>query len=99
VARSPRRPGVVGSVAGEPGEIVTKARVGLRPPQPGHQLSPGQPLPAEEDVYLPRWSEQILDEVRRNLPALAPDAVERRIRFMNAAFAQALVTGYEHLIG
>lgn len=54
---------------------------------------------AEEDVYLPRWSEQILDEVRRNLPALAPDAVERRIRFMNAAFAEALVTGHEHLIG
>ncbi|WP_322763390.1 PIN domain-containing protein [Frankia sp. Cr2] len=53
---------------------------------------------AEEDVYLPRWSEEILDEVRRNLPGVAPAAIDRRIVFMNTAFETAMVAGYEHLI-
>lgn len=53
---------------------------------------------AEEDLFLPRWSADILDEVRRNLPGLSPTAVERRIRFMNAAFEEACVTGYAHFI-
>jgi predicted nucleic acid-binding protein len=53
---------------------------------------------AEEDVYLPRWSAEILDEVRRNLPNVAPAAIERRIAFMSAAFDTAIITGYEGLI-
>jgi predicted nucleic acid-binding protein len=53
---------------------------------------------AEEDVYLPRWSPHILDEIRRNLPALPLEAIERRISFMNAAFGTALVVEYEELI-
>jgi predicted nucleic acid-binding protein len=53
---------------------------------------------AEEEVFLPCWSAEILDEVRRNLPGVAPAAAERRIAFMNAAFDTAMVTGYEHLI-
>ncbi|MBT8224394.1 MAG: PIN domain-containing protein [Dactylosporangium sp.] len=53
---------------------------------------------AEEDLYEPRWSPAILDEVRRHVP-VSPAAIERRIAFMNAAFEDALVTGYESLIG
>lgn len=53
---------------------------------------------AEEDVFVPRWSDTILDEVRRNLPGISPAAVERRITFMNAAFEEARVTSFEHLI-
>ncbi|MBN1174290.1 MAG: PIN domain-containing protein [Micromonosporaceae bacterium] len=52
---------------------------------------------AEEDLYQPRWSPTILDEVRRHVP-VPPAAIERRIAFMNAAFEDALVTGYESLI-
>lgn len=51
----------------------------------------------EQAIYQPRWSGQILDEVRRHIPA-TPAAIERRIGLMNAAFEDALVTGYEHLI-
>ncbi|MFY1694772.1 MULTISPECIES: PIN domain-containing protein [unclassified Solwaraspora] len=52
---------------------------------------------AEEELYLPRWSPAILDEVRRHVP-VSPAAIERRIAFMNVAFEDALVTGYESLI-
>ncbi|MGH3826471.1 MAG: PIN domain-containing protein [Pseudonocardiaceae bacterium] len=53
---------------------------------------------AEEDMYLPRWSTEILDEVRRNLPGVSPAVIERRITFMNTAFDAAMITGYEHLV-
>ncbi|MFC7527617.1 PIN domain-containing protein [Actinoplanes sp. GCM10030250] len=53
---------------------------------------------AEEELYQPRWSPAILDEVRRHVP-VSPAAIERRIACMNAAFEDALVTGYESLIG
>ncbi|WP_326551850.1 PIN domain-containing protein [Micromonospora sp. NBC_01813] len=53
---------------------------------------------AEEELYVPRWSHLILDEVRRNLPMQPPDAVERRIAFMNAAFGDAMVRDFEQLI-
>lgn len=52
---------------------------------------------AEEELYQPRWSPAILDEVRRHVP-VSPAAIDRRIAFMNAAFEDALVTGYEVLI-
>ena len=52
---------------------------------------------AEEDLYQPRWSPSILDEVRRHVP-VPPAAIERRIAFMNSAFEDAAITGYEPLI-
>jgi predicted nucleic acid-binding protein len=52
---------------------------------------------AEEELYQPHWSPDILDEVRRHVP-VSPAAIDRRIAFMNAAFEDALVTGYESLI-
>jgi len=52
---------------------------------------------AEEELYQPRWSSAILAEVRRHVP-VPPEAIGRRIAFMNAAFEDALVTGYESLI-
>ncbi|MBL7620609.1 MULTISPECIES: PIN domain-containing protein [unclassified Frankia] len=53
---------------------------------------------AEEQVFVPRWSAHILDEVARNLPAQSRSAAERRIRYMTEAFHGAAVSGYEHLI-
>lgn len=52
---------------------------------------------ADESVFRPRWSGHILDELRRNVP-VERLAIDRRVRFMNAAFPEALVTGYEGLI-
>jgi predicted nucleic acid-binding protein len=52
---------------------------------------------AEEELYQPRWSPMTLDEVRRHVP-VPSSAIERRIAFMNSAFEDALVTGYESLI-
>ncbi|NYT96375.1 hypothetical protein [Salinispora sp. H7-4] len=52
---------------------------------------------AEEDVYQPRWSPAILDEVRRHVPVSAA-AIDRRIAFMNAAFGDALVIVGDALI-
>lgn len=58
-------------------------------------------LLAEEGLYLPRWSPQILEEVRRNLVEAgrcsAPQAL-RRITLMNEAFPEALTENYEALI-
>jgi predicted nucleic acid-binding protein len=56
---------------------------------------------AEESLYLPRWSSQILEEVRRNLVdagrCSAPQAL-RRITLMNDAFPEAMTEDYESLI-
>ncbi|WBB75051.1 PIN domain-containing protein [Micromonospora sp. WMMD1128] len=52
---------------------------------------------AEEELCQPRWSPAILEEVRRHVP-VSPAAIERRFAFMNAAFEDAMVTGYEALI-
>lgn len=52
---------------------------------------------AEEDLYQPRWSPAILDEVRRHVPVPAA-AIDRRIAFMNAAFGDALVIADDSLI-
>lgn len=54
---------------------------------------------AEEDQFVPRWSEDILAEVRRNLPGVSSAAVERRIAFMNAAFDGAMVVDYAAVVG
>lgn len=50
----------------------------------------------------PKWTEQILDEVFRNLranrPDLNPARLDRTRRLMNDAIRDVTVTGYEHLI-
>lgn len=53
---------------------------------------------ADEGAFQPRWSEKVLDEVRRNRPPkLSEAAIDRRLNQMNRAFPQAMVSGYEHL--
>lgn len=56
---------------------------------------------AERDLYRPVWSNRILDETRRTVlklhPKLTEGQVERRLSYMNDAFEDALVTGWEHL--
>lgn len=61
-------------------------------------LAEGFPRPA---LFLPRWSGDLLEEVRRNLVAdgrCTPAQAIRRIQLMNEAFPEASVSGYENLI-
>lgn len=57
---------------------------------------------AEADLFTPLWSEQILDEVQRNLPGvggISPAAAERRVSAMRDGFgAESMVEGHEYLI-
>lgn len=57
---------------------------------------------AEADLFTPLWSEEILDEVERNLPGAAsitPAKAARRVSQMREGFgAEAMVDGYEHLV-
>ena len=56
---------------------------------------------AEAGLFDLLWSEQILDEVERNLPkvGLSPDASSRRVTAMRTGFgAAATVDDFEHLI-
>lgn len=56
---------------------------------------------AEAGYYEPFWSQQILDEMDRNLLAKAEmtsTQVERLLRAIQEAFPEAMVTGYEELI-
>lgn len=50
----------------------------------------------------PKWTEQILDEVFRNLrtnrPDLDPERLDRTRRLMNESMRDVTVTGHEHLI-
>lgn len=49
-------------------------------------------------MYEPLWSEEILDEVERNLTGkfgVSPEKASRRIGRMRAAFPHAVVEGYE----
>jgi predicted nucleic acid-binding protein len=54
---------------------------------------------AERSTYRPLWSNDVLEELRRNLVAagIDPAAVQRRIDAMNSAFPDALVTSYADL--
>lgn len=51
----------------------------------------------------PKWTEQILDEVfrnlRRNRPDLRPARLDRTRQLMNDALRDVTVTGYQRLIG
>ncbi|MEE1618729.1 PIN domain-containing protein [Brachybacterium sp. J153] len=57
---------------------------------------------AEADLLTPLWSEQILDEVQRNLPSVAgisPAAAARRVSAMRDGFgAESMVEGHEGLV-
>lgn len=56
---------------------------------------------ANERLYRPHWSEETLDEVRRNLikkKMASAQKVERRIRIMQEAFWESTVSDYESLI-
>lgn len=57
-------------------------------------------LAEEPAFYLPRWSQETLDEVHRNLLkwGYRSDQADRRIRTMRAMFEDAEVVGYECLI-
>jgi hypothetical protein len=53
-------------------------------------------------LFRPRWSEQILEEVERNLIrdfAVPPAKAERRIAAMRRFFPESMVHGHERLIG
>lgn len=56
---------------------------------------------AERGLFQPLWSEQILNEVQRNLPKLGIDAgkAARRVDLMRDSFGnEALVSDFDHLI-
>ena len=57
---------------------------------------------AERELFLPRWSADVLDEARRALRRIRPDvpATRLRARFqaMNDRFPEACVTGHEGLL-
>ncbi|WP_422117879.1 PIN domain-containing protein [Brachybacterium sp. UNK5269] len=57
---------------------------------------------AEADLFTPLWSEEILDEVEKNLPDVASITAAqaaRRVSQMREGFgAEAMVEGYEHLV-
>ncbi|ROQ17237.1 MULTISPECIES: PIN domain-containing protein [unclassified Curtobacterium] len=54
---------------------------------------------ADDGVFRPLWSEQVLDEVRRNAVAAgaSPSRIDRRLSMMRTYFPDALVTGHEDL--
>ncbi len=57
---------------------------------------------AEAELYHLRWSEDILEELRRNLQeerGLTEEQAEHLITQMRTAFPEATVTGYERLVG
>jgi len=46
---------------------------------------------ADNQVFEPRWTQQVIDEMRRNRPpGLSEKAIDRRITMMNAAFEDAM---------
>jgi predicted nucleic acid-binding protein len=57
---------------------------------------------AEADLYRVRWSEEILEELRRNLEerrGLTREQAQHLLTQMRRAFPEATVTGYEQLVG
>jgi predicted nucleic acid-binding protein len=54
---------------------------------------------AAAGLYQPRWSAEILEEVRRNLveKGKRPDHIQRLINTLKEAFPEALVADYQHL--
>lgn len=58
-------------------------------------------LAEEPSFYTPKWSPDILQEVRKTLEGrfgYSPEQVQRRIGTMERTFPDAMVTGYDDLI-
>lgn len=54
---------------------------------------------AEERLFVPYWSPDVLRELGDNLrPCIGEERTDRRLRAMASAFPDACVTGYESLI-
>lgn len=56
---------------------------------------------AEDELFEPLWSTQILAEVRRTVVArrgVPPEVIDRTLALMARAFADACVTGWESLV-
>ncbi|SDK47490.1 Predicted nucleic acid-binding protein, contains PIN domain [Actinopolyspora mzabensis] len=56
---------------------------------------------AEAHTYRPLWSDQVLEEVERNLPrigSMTAVKARRRVEVMRSRFSDALVTDYESLV-
>ncbi len=56
---------------------------------------------ADAEMYEPLWSEEILNEVERNLITkfnVEPEKASRRLNRMRSAFPNAMVEGYEDLV-
>ncbi|AOX64931.1 putative toxin-antitoxin system toxin component, PIN family [Curtobacterium sp. BH-2-1-1] len=55
---------------------------------------------ADEGAFRPLWSEEVLDEVRRNAVAggISAEGIDRRLDMMRTYFPDALVTGHGDLI-
>lgn len=55
---------------------------------------------AEVDVIRPHWSADVMEELVRNLAhRISEDKASKRGKAMATAFPEAMVTGYENLIG
>jgi predicted nucleic acid-binding protein len=53
---------------------------------------------AHRDVFDPRWSQRVLDEMRRNRPERVSEAkIDKRIARMNTVFPDAMTAGYTSL--
>ncbi|WP_433167504.1 PIN domain-containing protein [Kribbella sp. CA-247076] len=53
---------------------------------------------AHRDVFEPRWSQHVLDEMRRNRPeGVSEEKIDKRIATMNKVFPKAMTSGYEDL--
>jgi predicted nucleic acid-binding protein len=54
---------------------------------------------AHDRLFSPRWSEQVLDEAKRNRPENVSEAkIDSRFAQMNRVFSAAMTTGYEGLM-
>jgi hypothetical protein len=57
---------------------------------------------AERELFVPRWSERVLMEVRRAVLTVVPEMTAARIDYrlatMRSAFPEACVRGYESLV-
>jgi PIN domain len=54
---------------------------------------------AEQDLLNPRWSQTVLDEMRRNRPSgVTEQRIDRRIAAMNTYFPRAMTSGHDRLI-
>jgi len=53
---------------------------------------------AEQEVFEPKWSQHVIDEMRRNRPpGVSEEKIDKRIAAMNKYFPRAMTTGHEGL--